>query len=187
MLYSTVPRRRPRTQAAGKSKRRKVWECSHRDCGYRAPVGPHAARRPRDPVVLTIPDARLTRRWLTEQVRAGVIDWPAVLVDLETKQIELRGGAADEAPGAYKRLDEVLEAHADTILINHRLAPIGVAMAGVDVFDPLKELMIGQPCEPDDWWRAKRGLRSWAPMRSRARCRRQGRERSSRRARIRRQ
>jgi tRNA-splicing ligase RtcB len=68
-----------------------------------------------------------------------VIDWPAVLVDLDAKRIELRGGAADEAPGAYKRLDAVLEAHADTIQINHRLTPIGVAMAGADVFDPFKD------------------------------------------------
>ena len=44
----------------------------------------------------------------------------------------LKGGAADEAPQAYKRLDEVLAAHADTIDIAHRLTPIGVAMATAD-------------------------------------------------------
>ena len=53
--------------------------------------------------------------------------------------IELRGGAADEAPEAYKRLDAVLDAHADTIRIKHTLTPIGVAMAGADVFDPFKD------------------------------------------------
>jgi tRNA-splicing ligase RtcB (3'-phosphate/5'-hydroxy nucleic acid ligase) len=115
-----------------------VWECGSPDCYYRAPLdrklpGGHAIPCPDHP------DARLVKRWVTEQVRAGVIDWPAVLGDLDTKHIELRGGAADEAPGAYKRLDEVLEAHADTIQIKHRLTPIGVAMAGADVFDPFKD------------------------------------------------
>ena len=51
----------------------------------------------------------------------------------------LRGGAADEAPGAYKRLDAVLAAHGDTIEIVHRLTPLGVAMAGADTFDPYKD------------------------------------------------
>jgi tRNA-splicing ligase RtcB len=127
-----------RTQAAGKSKRRKVWECSHRDCDYRAPLDRKLPGGPAIPCPHH-PEARLARRWLTEQVRAGVIDWSAVLVDLDSKQIELRGGAADEAPGAYKRLEEVLDAHADTIQIKHRLTPIGVAMAGADVFDPFKD------------------------------------------------
>jgi tRNA-splicing ligase RtcB (3'-phosphate/5'-hydroxy nucleic acid ligase) len=53
--------------------------------------------------------------------------------------VELRGGAADEAPGAYKRLDHVLAAHGDTIEILHRLTPIGVAMAAPDTFDPYKD------------------------------------------------
>ena len=53
--------------------------------------------------------------------------------------IELRGGAADEAPAAYKRLDAVLAAHGDTIEVLHRLTPIGVAMAGADTFDPYKD------------------------------------------------
>ena len=48
-------------------------------------------------------------------------------------------GAADEAPGAYKRLDAVLAAHGDTIEIVHRLTPLGVAMAGADTFDPYKD------------------------------------------------
>ena len=46
---------------------------------------------------------------------------------------------SDEAPDAYKRLDAVLAAHGDTIEIVHRLAPIGVAMAGADTFDPYKD------------------------------------------------
>ena len=51
----------------------------------------------------------------------------------------MRGGAADEAPGAYKRLDAVLAAHGDTIEVVHRLTPLGVAMAAADTFDPYKD------------------------------------------------
>lgn len=69
----------------------------------------------------------------------GAIDWDATLRDLRRKGIELRGGAADEAPGAYKRLDEVLAYHGETIRVLHRLRPIGVAMAGEDVYDPFKD------------------------------------------------
>ena len=73
------------------------------------------------------------------QVRPGAIDFRSVRARLAGQGIELRGGAADEAPGAYKRLDHVLAAHGDTIEIVHRLAPIGVAMAGADTFDPYKD------------------------------------------------
>jgi tRNA-splicing ligase RtcB (3'-phosphate/5'-hydroxy nucleic acid ligase) len=58
---------------------------------------------------------------------------------LSARGIELRGGAADEAPDAYKRLDEVLADHGDSIRVLHRLTPIGVAMAGADTFDPYKD------------------------------------------------
>jgi tRNA-splicing ligase RtcB len=52
---------------------------------------------------------------------------------------QLRGGAADEAPDAYKRLDTVLAAHTDAVRVLHELRPIGVAMAGGDMFDPYKD------------------------------------------------
>ena len=68
-----------------------------------------------------------------------MIDFAAVQQELSTAGIELRGGAADEAPGAYKRLDQVLAAHGDTIEIVHRLTPLGVAMAGAETFDPYKD------------------------------------------------
>jgi tRNA-splicing ligase RtcB len=53
--------------------------------------------------------------------------------------IELRGGDVDEAPQAYRRLPEVLAAHAGTIRILHTLKPLGVAMAGCGEFDPYKD------------------------------------------------
>ncbi len=69
----------------------------------------------------------------------GAIDFDAVRAELRRKGIELRGGAADEAPGAYKRLSEVLSYHADSVRVLHTLTPIGVAMAGPDTFDPYKD------------------------------------------------
>jgi tRNA-splicing ligase RtcB len=71
--------------------------------------------------------------------RPGLIDFARVQADLRARGIELRGGAADEAPGAYKRLDQVLADHGDTIRVLHRLEPIGVAMAGADTFDPYRD------------------------------------------------
>jgi tRNA-splicing ligase RtcB len=73
------------------------------------------------------------------RVKEGSIDFSAVQAALATDGIELRGGAADEAPAAYKRLDEVLAAHADTVEVLHRLVPIGVAMAPADTVDPFKD------------------------------------------------
>ena len=55
------------------------------------------------------------------------------------KGVELRGGDVDEAPQAYRRLDEVLAAHAGTIRVLHTLRPLGVAMAGRNIVDPYKD------------------------------------------------
>ena len=72
-------------------------------------------------------------------VKPGVVDWPAVQARVKAQGVELRGGGADEAPEVYKRLDEVLAHHAGTIRIDHRLTPIGVAMAGANEYDPYKD------------------------------------------------
>lgn len=58
---------------------------------------------------------------------------------LKHKGVVLRGGDLDEAPQAYRRLPDVLAAHAGTIKILHTLRPLGVAMAGRDVEDPYKD------------------------------------------------
>ncbi len=71
-------------------------------------------------------------------VSKGVVDFDAVKQRLKGK-VELRGSAADEAPECYKKLDEVLAYQGDTIEILYRLHPIGVAMAGVETFDPYKD------------------------------------------------
>lgn len=69
----------------------------------------------------------------------GAIDWGATTADLRRRGIELRGANAEEAPGAYKRLDAVLAEHAGTVRILHRLKPLGVAMAPGDTRDACKD------------------------------------------------
>lgn len=58
---------------------------------------------------------------------------------LKEKGVILRGGGLDEAPQAYRRLPEVLEAQGETITVLHTLRPLIVVMAGADVFDPFKD------------------------------------------------
>jgi tRNA-splicing ligase RtcB len=74
-----------------------------------------------------------------ELVRPGRVDWDAVRTQLRDKGIVLIGGGADEAPEVYKRLPDVLAAHAGSIRVMHTLRPLGVAMAGRDVFDPYRD------------------------------------------------
>ncbi len=143
-LFSTVHgagRAMSRNAAAGKVRRRKRWACSNRDCNRIFDIDGISAHNPapRSGVCPEHPEARVRKVWITERKTEGLIDWPGAQAELVAKGIELRGGAADEAPGAYKRLDEVLAAHGDTIKVLHRLRPIGVAMAGGDTVDLFKD------------------------------------------------
>lgn len=72
-------------------------------------------------------------------LRAPLINREAWERQMHFAKVELRGGGLDEAPLCYKRLPEVLEAHAGSIKILHTLTPIGVAMAGANEFDPYKD------------------------------------------------
>jgi tRNA-splicing ligase RtcB (3'-phosphate/5'-hydroxy nucleic acid ligase) len=133
-LYSTVHgagRVMSRSQAAGRRRRRKAWVCSHRDCNRTFDDG--------GAVCETHPGGRLKKVWTEEQVKPGLVDWPAVQARLRAQGIVLVGGGADEAPEVYKRLPDVLAAHAGTIRVQHTLRPLGVAMAGGDVRDPYKD------------------------------------------------
>ena len=82
-------------------------------------------------------DGRSVR--VAEQVKPGVVDWAAVQARLREQGIVLVGGGADEAPEVYKHLPDVLGAHAASIRVTHTLRPLGVAMAGRDVYDPYKD------------------------------------------------
>ena len=58
---------------------------------------------------------------------------------LAEKDILLIGGDVDEAPQAYRRLEDVVRQHHGTIRILHTLRPLAVAMAGPGVRDPYKD------------------------------------------------
>jgi tRNA-splicing ligase RtcB (3'-phosphate/5'-hydroxy nucleic acid ligase) len=135
-FFSTVHgagRRLSRTQAAGKMG--VAFECSVRDCDFFMTRGQYRAQK--HPHCPLHPDAKLRKR--RRRIKPGLIDYDKVRADLRARGIELRGGAADEAPDAYKRLDQVLAEHGDSIRVLHRLTPIGVAMAGPDIHDPYKD------------------------------------------------
>jgi tRNA-splicing ligase RtcB len=139
-LHSTVHgagRVMSRTKAAGKVRRRKRWACRDRDCP-RTFDGQFAAGAPL-PRCPEHPDAGVMKTWITEQVKPGVVDWDAARARLAADGIALRGGGADEAPEVYKRLPDVLAAHAGSIRVTHTLRPLGVAMAGRDIVDPYKD------------------------------------------------
>ena len=84
------------------------------------------------------------RRWIKNRygtrrlgiVSKGLVDFDEVKKKMKRNKIELRGADADEAPECYKKLDEVLKAHGETIKILFRLHPAGVAMAGPEIQDP---------------------------------------------------
>lgn len=62
--------------------------------------------------------------------RREMEDW------LRSLGVTLVGGDLDESPMAYRRLDEVIAYHADSVRIVHRLRPRIVVMAGRGEFDP---------------------------------------------------
>lgn len=73
------------------------------------------------------------------QVEKGLIDENEMRSSMKDKGIYLFGGGADEAQGCYKKLDEVLEFHKDSVQVETKLHPIIVCMAGNDVRDPYKD------------------------------------------------
>lgn len=53
--------------------------------------------------------------------------------------VHVRGGDVDESPHVYRPLAQVLNAHKGAIEVTHTLKPIGVVMAGKNVFDPYRD------------------------------------------------
>ena len=53
--------------------------------------------------------------------------------------VEVRGAGTDESPFVYRKLADVLAAHAGTLVVRHVLQPIGVVMAGENEMDPYKD------------------------------------------------
>lgn len=82
---------------------------------------------------------RVDGRRVAQVIKPGSITREMMLAWLKPLGVELRGAGPDESPHVYRRLTEVLAAHAGTIRIVHTLRPLGVAMAGEDVEDPYKD------------------------------------------------
>ncbi|MFT5168783.1 MAG: tRNA-splicing ligase RtcB [Saprospiraceae bacterium] len=72
-------------------------------------------------------------------ITPGLVSFNKTQFKAKKLGIELRGAGADESPQCYKQLDEVLYHMGDTIKVLFTLKPIGVAMAGEEVFDPYKD------------------------------------------------
>jgi tRNA-splicing ligase RtcB len=80
-----------------------------------------------------------TNRKTGEVKSQGAISRDMMLEWVRGRGVELRGADVDEAPQAYKRLDQVLVHHAATIRVLHTLKPIGVAMASGNTRDPYRD------------------------------------------------
>jgi len=74
-----------------------------------------------------------------KQVRAGEVTPKMMQEWIKKKGVKLRGGGLDESPHVYRRLTDVLNSHQNTIEIRHWLQPLGVVMAGPDIFDPFMD------------------------------------------------
>lgn len=137
LLYSTVHgagRVMSRTQAAGKTKRRKVWKCGQRNCGLELPIQTKGidGANPKCPTC----SSKMHRRESAELVRPGRVTPDMMQSWLNDRGVILKGGGLDESPHAYRRLPDVLAAQGDTVQIEHVLRPVIVCMAGPDIRDP---------------------------------------------------
>ena len=80
-----------------------------------------------------------TDRKTGEVLRPGKVSPEMMNEWVSRAGVELRGAGLDESPHCYKRLEEVLAEHGDSVRILHTLTPMGVAMAGSNEFDPYKD------------------------------------------------
>jgi len=67
--------------------------------------------------------------WKKRKRQGGAISYEQMEKAVEDFGVELRGGASDESPFVYRKLEEVLDAHKDTIEVLNVLKPVGVCMA----------------------------------------------------------
>ena len=80
-----------------------------------------------------------TDRKTGQVLRPGKVTQEMMRDWVKGSRVELRGAGVDESPHCYKRLDEVLNEHGDSVRVLHTLTPVGVAMAGANEFDPYKD------------------------------------------------
>lgn len=142
-LYSTVHgagRVLSRRKAKGKTRIVRKWRCrDYRRCDFAGAQGGFQRGPNGETPTCPLCGHKLTLESMEQQLEPGLIDWSSAQADVRALGVELRGAGADEAPACYKRLPDVLAAHAGTIRILHQLRVVGVAMAGADVVDPFKD------------------------------------------------
>lgn len=73
------------------------------------------------------------------KISEGKINEAEMRKKVAAQGVRLYGAGADESPDVYRKLDDVLSYHADSVKVLHRLTPLIVAMAGADEFDPYKD------------------------------------------------
>lgn len=73
------------------------------------------------------------------KVSEGLINEDEMRSKVRSKGVHLFGAGSDESPDCYKKLDEVLEFHKDSVAIETSLTPIIVCMAGANEYDPYKD------------------------------------------------
>lgn len=121
-----------RTAAAGKL--RKMWYCGNsRQCGFE----PIRSNSTVSSAVCPNCGSQLKKARMRDASTAA-IDWDDTRALLNQMGVTVLGSGADEAPGVYKDLRSVL-AHHSNINVEYLLSPVGVVMAGSDVFDPYKD------------------------------------------------
>lgn len=74
-----------------------------------------------------------------EIIRAGLVSKNDMEDWIKRFDVELRGAGVDESPHCYRRIEQVLFHHRESVKVLHRLKPIGVAMAGEHDYDPYKD------------------------------------------------
>jgi tRNA-splicing ligase RtcB len=80
-----------------------------------------------------------TNRKTGEIIKPGAVTQEMLEGWIGPMGVILRGGGLDEAPQAYRRLPDVLEAQGGTVQVLHTLTPLIVVMAGANEFDPYKD------------------------------------------------
>lgn len=74
-----------------------------------------------------------------KQRQPGLVRHDEMLAWVQKKRVCLRGAGVDEAPQCYKRIEDVLAQHANSIKILEVLTPVIVCMAGTNEVDPYKD------------------------------------------------
>jgi tRNA-splicing ligase RtcB (3'-phosphate/5'-hydroxy nucleic acid ligase) len=144
-LYSTVHGAgRVMSRTAAKGGVNTMAVCMAEGCGFRAPwrdyeKAVHNAGLKQGSAFSLCPDHPDCGMRKNKQRVDGAIRHDAWKAWVADKGVMLLGGGIDEAPQAYRRLPDVLAAHAGTIEIVHRLRPFGVIMAEENEFDPFKD------------------------------------------------